>query len=374
MESKINLFMVMTDYQLQLALTCINQFHHRESNMVLFFYRKTSLIDYLKLNDGNTVIFPLNGQEDYRKPRILFGILNEMKRIKNHWMSLTILKRKEVKKIYLSIEEEHFLATVSWILKTNKNASIIHLEEGSVVHIDPDLHTNSSVKTESFIHLILKSIRDILRLSYFGKNQLKSLIGETYGRSSFYKYALVLSASGLSKKLAGSNHVQLDHKIFSEALHTLFNFNSSMIHINDNEEKILLLISDGEESINPFDSQVYQEIVNSISNLSFENGYKVILKNHPIYSGYLNNLDDKITIITENLPVEYYLTKWKSKLLVVGGNSTSLGVSQVLGIPTYSFLTIYNNQSRFAKLNGISFLTTHKIIILKDISDIFKYS
>lgn len=369
MNLKNNVFMVMTDYQLQLALACIKEFHYTENNTIFFYYRKTALIDYLNLNTVNTMIYLFNGIETYKKPRILFGVINEFKRALNHIKSIRIIKRKHVKKIYISIEEEHFLATLSWIVNSNKSAEIVHLEEGTAVHIDPDFNTKSLEEPHMFYSL-LKSLRAIIRLVYFGRNHLKTMIGNTYGRANFYNYAVVLSSINLSENLGGTNHVPLNHDIFSNTLEHLFSFNTLEVESYKKETKILLLISDGESDTNPFDSIVYQKILNSIYSIATTEGYTLLLKNHPIYSGYLKNLNHKIPTIKENLPAEYYFTRLKSRLIVVGGNSTSLLVSHILGIPTYSYIDLYNAESRFAKLKGRKFLVSHKITILENISEI----
>lgn len=370
MPNKKNVFLVMSDYQLQIALSTIKEFHYFDSNIILFFYRKTNLINYLDIDWQDTKIHLLSASEFLGKHHILYGLFNEIIRIKNYIKSTQILRNQKICKIYLAIEEEHFLATVSWIISFNINTKIVHLEEGNVVHIDPEINPNFYNIKEAQTVSLLKNLRNFFRRVYFGKNELKNKISITYGRASFYEYAVVLSAIGLSDNLSGNNHVQLNHKIFSETLISLFSFNSPLIHIHNTNSKILLIITDGETTSNQFDSKVYSMLIQQLWDLAINEGYEVFLKNHPIEFNYLNILDKDVPIINENLPAEYYLTKWKERLIVVGGSSTSLGVSVILGIPTFSYIDLYNRKSELGKIHGKEFLVSQNVNILVSIEEI----
>lgn len=367
---KNNVFMVMTDYQLILALSWCNESHRNEINYILFLHRKTSLINYINLESKHIKIFPINAAEKYYKPVLISGIINELKRINNHYKCRSILKNVSTNRVYLSIEEEHFLATVIWVMKSNKNIKIFHIEEGNVVHNEQSYVLASENITSIWWIEFLKHLRTKLRTLYFGEIYLKNQIMDTYGRAGFYEYAIVLSKNNLSSKLAGKNHIQIDKNIFRRTLLDLFYFDSPLISLVYNKEKILLIVSDGEEKSNPFDSKVYKKILTDINNHATANGYLVFLKNHPLYSGYLIDLEKDIKTIAEDLPAEYYFTKWINNLVVIGGTSTSLGVSAKLGIPTYSFLDLYNEVATSQKLSNRGFLESENIKIIRQINEI----
>jgi hypothetical protein len=91
-----------------------------------------------------------------------------------------------------------------------------------------------------------------------------------------------------------------------------------------------------------------------------------------LYSGYLKKLDLDIITINEDLPAEFYFIKWINQIVVIGGNSTSLSVSVTLGIPTYSFIDIYNKHSAegAGKLTNRKFLESYNINIISKIDDV----
>lgn len=368
---KYNVFMVMTDYQLIIALSWCNESHKNEMNYILFLHRKTSLINYINLESKHIRIFPINASENYFKPVIISGIINELKRLINHHKCKSILKKTKIERIYLSIEEEHFLATVGWLIKSNKNIKIFHIEEGNVVYDEQSYILASEINITWWFRL-LKYARAKLRILYFGKNHLKFHIKDTYGRATFYECAVVLLNKDLSSKLAGKNHIQINKSIFLHTLLELFDFDSSLTSIISENNKILLIISDGEANTNPFDAQKYCEILIAIKQYATSKGYVVFLKNHPLYSGYLDRSDITISIINEDLPAEFYFIKWMNQIVVIGGNSTSLGVSVTLGIPTYSFIDIYNDHATKGSgtLNNRTFLESHNVNILSEIKEL----
>jgi hypothetical protein len=317
------------------------------------------------LKSLNYTIYPLKAIEFYKKPRYLYGLINELNRVKNFLFSKIIISKKTINSVYISSEEEHFLATVSYVKSINNDVPIIHLEEGSIVHIDSfvskQTYPNSGMEK-------LKFIRKVLRRLYFGINELKNLTRETYGRADFYSHAVVLNNKNLSERLGGDNHVELSPSLFISVLENLFNFNSKTLETLLGIEKIILFIADGNKSVT--EPKIYINIINEINKLSKERGYVFIIKNHPLNPSYLNLLTPDIKVIDENLPVEYFLIKLNNNLKVIGGKSTSLGVSKILGLNTYSIINIYNSQYPKNLMDGMSYLDAFGIEVIGSYEEI----
>lgn len=363
-----NLFIINTDYQFTLANAAIYEFYHLQNNVILFFYRKSDYIRQLKKMSLPFEIHLFDASEKYNL-RYLSGLINEIKRIFNFWRSIHGLKNRKFDNIFISQEEQHFLAVIPKC--STINSKIIHLEEGNAINNNGLINETTNSIQNSSLKNWLKKIRDKGRLFYFGQNILES--PNNYGRAEYYDAALILNEMNLIPELNNKRQLLLSKRLYISSLDIIFNFTSELITHMESEEWVVLVVTDGEEEKTPFSRELYISIVHQIYSLSKNKGYKVYIKKHPIDSGYLDGLSKEIQLIQENFPSEYYFSKMKN-LLVVGGSSTSLAISKLMGIETYSYLELYLKNDTMFNSSLLSLLDYLNSIGVKQISkfeDIF---
>ena len=363
-----NLFIINTDYQFTLANAAIYEHYHLQNNLILFFYRKSDYVRKLKKMSLPYEIQFFYASEKYNLG-YLSGLVNEIKRVFNFWLSINGLKNRKFDNIFISQEEQHFLAIIP-MCSTN-SSKLIHLEEGNAINNKGIINENINSGPNNSLKFWLKKIRDKGRLIYFGQNILKSPY--SYGRADYYDAALILNEMNLISELNNKSQILISKKLYISSLEMIFNFTTELVDRMKSKERIVLLITDGEEEKRPFIRKVYLNIINQIYSLSKAKGYEVYIKKHPIYSGYLDELDSEIPLIQENFPSEYYYSKLKN-LLVVGGSSTSLAISNLMGIKTYSYLEMYLKSDPIfnsSMLSLLDYLNTIGVQQISKFEDIF---
>lgn len=336
--TKSNLFILNTDYQFTLAVAAINALYSLDHNIILFFYRKSDLIKILRTQDFKFRIYFLNSSESYNL-RLVNGLINELKRIFNYRQAMGKILGLEFDNIFISQEEKQYLAIVQKIKRIDTR--LIHLEEGNVINILSTEVSSISINESKLVRFI-KTLREKMRLLYFGKIELDS--SKEYGHADFYDGALILNYENLITNLEKKEINIIPSEVYVKTLNEIYSFDSLLINRVAKISKSLFIITDGESSKEKFNQQVYQEIIVTLTNAAVDMGYKVFLKKHPIHSGYLDKLTAKLEVINENLPAEYYFTRLHKTITVIGGSSTSLAISKRLGIPTFSYLKIYTSK------------------------------
>jgi hypothetical protein len=363
-----NLFIIHSEFQLLVTLSIIKQYHSKDDNSLILFYReqKTKSIKSLGKYFKH---FLLIKDDEKTGIRIIPVIQRELNRL------ITIYRIRAnsiIKSNYDNVFSPYpdaFMPSyiISCINNVENLINVNYLEEGSGFYY----------KSENIDSLIEKHNNKYRFYQFMKKfSFLRSLYNKNYnhnyGNLSKLDYANSVAIYSREFLIDGVIDKRITHPISNEnIISTLLEVFKSVDGIFP-ESVSLLIVFDGENIYDPYEKNLIEAFFHNIDNYFGNSSLIIRSKKHPRYSNYLIPYSNKYFNLGNMYPAEFYFVNNYDRIVVIGGTSTALTISASLGIPTFSFIKLITTNDQKRRLSSIlTYLENYNVNLVNSYSDLF---